>query len=330
MLILTKSVLALMIGFILSAILGLIIIPYLRKLKVGQRISIYVGESHKKKAGTPTMGGFIFILSTLITILTLAIFNKITVTDDLIIVICVFIGYAILGFLDDYLSIKRKDNEGLTTMQKLFGQVIIALVFFYIYMKGGAEPIVWVHTLGIKVNLGWFYGIFVLLMLVGMSNAVNITDGLDGLAGGLSAISFLALGLITWGSDWISSYQTLAIFCFVLVGAIIGFLLYNTYPAKVFMGDTGALCLGATMAAIALLTSHEVTLFIVGGVFIVETLSDIIQYVSVKLTRRKVFLMTPLHHHFEKLGWVENDIVKLFWTVGLILSMFAIAFGVWI
>jgi phospho-N-acetylmuramoyl-pentapeptide-transferase len=330
MLILAKSVLALMIGFILSAFLGLIIIPYLRKLKFGQRISIYVGESHKKKAGTPTMGGFIFILSTLITIFALAIFNKITITDDLIIVLSVFAGYAILGFADDYLSVKRKDNEGLTTIQKLFGQVIIALVFFYIYMKSGAEPIIWIHTLGIKLDLGWLYGIFVLLMLVGMSNAVNITDGLDGLSGGLSAISFLALGLITWGSDWIGGHETLAIFCFVLVGAIVGFLLYNTYPAKIFMGDTGSLCLGATMATVAILTSHEVTLFIIGGVFIIETLSDIIQYVSIKLTRKKVFLMTPLHHHFEKLGWIENDIVKLFWTVGLMLAMFAIAFGVWI
>jgi len=330
MLILTKSVFAMMIGFIIATVLGLFIIPVLRQMRAGQRISIYVGETHQKKAGTPTMGGLIFILSTLITIFALIVLDKIELTDNLIIVLIVFIGYAILGFLDDYLSIKRKDNEGLTTMQKLFGQVAIALAFFYILMRSGAEPVVWIYTLNIRLNLGWLYGIFILFMLVGMSNAVNITDGLDGLAAGLSTISFLTLGLISWGAGWISGHESLAVFSFVLSGALLGFLVYNTNPAKVFMGDTGALCLGATLASVAILTHYEVTLLIIGGVFIIETLSVIIQYISVKLTRKKLFLMTPLHHHFEKLGWNERDIVKLFWIVGLILSMLSITFGVWI
>ncbi|MGI6325344.1 MAG: phospho-N-acetylmuramoyl-pentapeptide-transferase [Bacilli bacterium] len=330
MLMMAKSVFAMMIGFMLSTGLGLFLIPVLKRMRIGQRISIYVGESHKKKEGTPTMGGLIFIIPTLITTLLLVLFDKIEISDNLVIIILVMMGYAILGFLDDYLSLKRADNEGLTTMQKLFGQVIIALVFFYILMRGGAEPIVWIHTLGIKVNLGWFYGIFILLVLVGMSNAVNITDGLDGLTGGLSVISFLTFGLICWGADWIMSHDAMAIFCFILAGSILGFLVYNTHPAKVFMGDTGALCLGATLAAVAILARYEVTLFIVGGVFMIETLSDIIQYISIRLRGRKVFLMTPLHHHFEKLGWSEQDIVKLFWIIGLILAMCSLTFGIWI
>ncbi len=330
MLILAKSVFAMMIGFSLATVLGLFIIPILKQMKVGQRISIYLADAHRKKAGTPTMGGLIFIISTLIAIFVLILFDKLTLTDNLLIVLVVFIGYAILGFLDDYLSIKRKNNEGLTTRQKLFGQVLIALIFFYILVASGAEPIIWIYTLNIRINLGWLYGVFILLMLVGMSNAVNITDGLDGLAGGLSTIAFLTLGIISWGAGWIAGNESLAIFSFVLSGAILGFLVYNSNPAKVFMGDTGALCLGATLASIAILTRYELTLLIISGVFIIETLSVIIQIISVKLTKKKVFLMSPLHHHFEKLGWQERDIVKLFWIVGLMLSMLSLTFGVWI
>ncbi|MGI6309412.1 MAG: phospho-N-acetylmuramoyl-pentapeptide-transferase [Bacilli bacterium] len=330
MLILAKSVFAMMIGFIIAVVLGLIIIPYLKKLKLNQRISIYVGATHHKKAGTPTMGGLIFVGATLITMVAFLIFDKVALTDNLFIVLMVFIGYAFLGFLDDYLSIKKEDNEGLTTLQKLFGQFIIALLFYYIFMRSGAEPLLWVHTLGIKIDLKWLYGVFILLMLVGMSNAVNITDGLDGLAAGLSVLSFMALGLISWGAGWLMGHEDIAIFCFVLCGSLMGFLLFNTNPARVFMGDMGALALGATMAAIAILAHYEITILIVGGVFIIEIMSVIIQYTSIKLRRKKVFLMSPLHHHFEELGWTEGDIVKLFWVVGLLLAMISITFGVWI
>mgnify|MGYP000859459819 CR=1 FL=1 len=178
--------------------------------------------------------------------------------------------------------------------------------------------------------MGWFYGFFILFVLVGASNAVNITDGLDGLAGGLSAIAFLSFGLISWGAGWAAGYQEIAILCFIIVGSLIGFLIYNSYPAKVFMGDTGSLALGATLATIAIITGHEITLIAVGGVFVIETLVDIIQIISVKYFGKKVFLMAPLHHHFEKLGWEERDIVKLFWVIGFILGMAGIAFGVWI
>lgn len=330
MLVLTKAILALMIGFIISVIFGLVVVPVLRNMKVSQHVSVFVQKIHKGKDGTPTMGGLIFIVPTLVTIAILLALDKISFSENLFIVLFVFIAYALLGFIDDYLIIKRKNNIGLTEFQKLFGQLIIALVFFYIFIKSGHEPILDIHTLGIELNMGWLYGIFLLFVLVASSNAVNITDGLDGLAGGLSAIAFLAFGIISWGSTWVAGYQDIAVFCFVLVGSILGFLVYNTYPAKVFMGDTGSLSLGATLAAIAILTDHEITLIIVAGVFVLETLVCIIQMLAGRYLGKRIFLMAPLHHHLEKLGWKETDIVKLFWTFGLILCMAAIIFSVWI
>lgn len=326
MLLLTKAVFAVMIGFLLSSLLGLVLIPWLRKMKVGQRISIFVGESHKRKEGTLTMGGIIFILATVITMVALLITNKVDYTSNLGIVLLVFIGYGIIGFLDDYLSIKKKNNEGLTTYQKLLMQVLIAIYFFFIYMKNGGQTSFTVGTLHIDIELGWIYGLFILLVLVGASNAINLTDGLDGLAGGLSAIAFVAFSLISL----MVGYEDIGIFGLILCGSLLGFLVFNTYPAKIFMGDMGSLALGGTMGSIAILTHREVTLVVVAGVFVIETLSVIIQTISVQLFHRKVFLMTPIHHHFEKLGWREPDIVKLFWIFGLILAMSGIIFGVWL
>lgn len=330
MLILTKSILSMMIGFILSVIAGLILIPLLKKLKVRQNVSVFLKKTHHDKDGTPTMGGLIFIIPTMLTMIFLLVTGKVAFSENLFIVMFVFAAYALLGFLDDYLSIKRGHNEGLTELQKLCGQLVIALIFFYIYMKSGSHPVLDIHTLGIRIDMGWFYGIFLLFVLVASSNAVNLTDGLDGLAGGLSLMAFLAFALISWNSDWAVGSSDIAVFCFVLVGSLFGFLLYNTHPAKVFMGDTGSLALGGTLASIAIVTDHELTLVIVAGVFVIETLTCIIQMVSIALFHKKVFLMAPLHHHFEKLGWDERDVVKLFWTIGLILSMAAIGFGVWI
>ncbi len=330
MLILAKAVLALMIGFIISVIFGFVLIPFLKKLKIKQQVSVFLAQKHKDKEGTPTMGGLIFIIPTIVTIIILLLMGKIEFSENLFIVMFVFIGYAILGFIDDFLIIRKHNNEGLTEIQKLFGQLFIALVFFFIFMKSGNEPVLDVHTLGIRIDMGWFYGIFLLFILVASSNAVNLTDGLDGLAGGLSVMTFLAFGLISWNSNWVSGSEDIAIFCFVLVGSLLGFLVYNTHPAKVFMGDTGSLSLGATLASVAIITSHEITLVIVAGVFIIETLVCIIQMISVMYFHKKIFLMAPLHHHFEKLGYKEQDIVKGFWVVGAILSMMAIAFGVWI
>lgn len=326
MLLLTKAVFAIMIGFLFSVVLGLILLPLLRKLKVGQRISSYVGYSHRQKEGTPTMGGLIFIIPTVLITLGLLITDKIPYSDNIAIVLVVFLGFAIIGFLDDFLSLKKHNNEGLTTYQKLLGQVIISTIFFYIYMKNGGQTSFVVGTLGIDIELTWLYGLFILFILIGASNAVNLTDGLDGLAGSLSAVAFIAFALISF----VVGFEDIGIFCLVLVGSLIGFLVYNTHPAKVFMGDTGSLALGGVMGAVAILTHRELTLLVVAGVFVIETLSVILQVFWLRVFHKKLFLMTPLHHHFEKLGWQETDIVKLFVVFGLLLAMGGIIFGVWL
>ncbi len=330
MLILAKSLLALMTAFIIAVTFGLIAIPLLKKLKVKQSISVFLNKLHNEKKGVPTMGGIIFIIPTIVSIIILIILGKLEFSNNLFIILFVFIGYAFLGFLDDYLIIRRNNNQGLTQFQKLLGQTIIALVFFIIYMKSGREPILNIHSLGIKINMGWLYGIFILFILVASSNAVNLTDGLDGLAGGLSVISFLSFGIISLGSTWIAGSEEIGIFCFILVGALLGFLIYNSHPAKVIMGDTGSLSLGATLGAVAIITNHEISLIVVAGVFIIETLSVIIQVASYKTFHKRVFLMSPLHHHFEKLGWSETDIVRMFYVFGMLLGMGAVIYGVWI
>ena len=207
-------------------------------------------------------------------------------------------------------------------------QVIISVVFFYLFMRSGNEPLLWIHTLNIKINIGWYYGLFILLVLVASSNAVNLTDGLDGLAGGLSIIAFLAFGIITWNTGWLEGYEDIAIFIFILIGSLLSFLLFNLNPAKVFMGDTGSLALGATLGSLAIITRHELLLIIIGIVFVLETLSCVIQRLYYKFTKKRIFPMTPIHHTFEKLGWKEIDIVRLFWVIGLIGAMVSIAFGV--
>lgn len=326
MLLLTKAIFVIMIGFLSSAILGLVMVPLLKKMRVGQRISVFVGETHRKKEGTPTMGGLIFIIPTLLATLLLIITGKISYTSNLGIVLLVFIGYTFIGFLDDFLSIKKGNNEGLTVYQKLFMQVLIAIGFFYIYMRNGGQTAWVVGTLKIDLELGWLYGLAILFVLVGASNAVNLTDGLDGLAGGLSAIAFIAFALISLSVG----FEDIGLFSLMLVGSLMGFLVYNMHPAKVFMGDTGSLALGAVMGAIAILTHRELTLLVVASIFVIETLSVILQTFWVVVFKKKLFLMTPLHHHFEKLGWCETDIVKLFWVLGLVLAMAGIIFGVWV
>ena len=330
MLTLTKSLFALMIGFIISTMFGVILIPFLKQIRAGQRINVYV-DAHRRKAGTPTMGGFIFIVPCLITVLILLFTGKMAYSINLFIILFVMISYAMIGFMDDYISLKNNTNKGLSQVQKLLLQFVVAVVFYILFRHfGDGDSVLRVTFFNFEWNLSWFYGAFILFLLVGTSNAVNLTDGLDGLAGGLAAISFLAYGLISWGSYWISGYQDIGIFCFILVGCIMGFLVFNTSPAKVFMGDTGSLALGATLATVAILTSHEFSLAVIGGIFVIETLSVIIQISSVVVFKKKVFLMSPIHHHFERLGWSEGDIVKLFWIGGFILGLLALIYGVWL
>ncbi len=329
MLILAKSILGLMLAFFIAVVLGFILIPFLRSLNVKQSISSFTAFAHASKNGTPTIGGLIFIIPTIITMIFLYLRGSVGLGHRISIILFVFVSYALLGFVDDFLKVKAKNNDGLSIPTKLFVQVIIALIFFYIYMQGGGDAKLAITSLGINMDLGWLYGLFILFLLVGSSNAVNLTDGLDGLAGGLSLIAFLSFGILSWGTTWIAENEDIAIFCFVLVGSILGFLVYNTHPAKVFMGDTGSLALGSTLAAIAILTKHELSLALIGGVFVIEALSSIIQLTAIKRYHRKVFLMAPIHHHFEKLGYKETDIVKGFLIVGFALGMIAIYYGVW-
>lgn len=326
MLTLTKAVFTVMLGFLSSIFLGLVLIPMLKKMNIGQRISIFVGENHREKQGTPTMGGLIFIIPTVLITIFLVLTGKLTWHWSLFLTLLVFVCYALIGFLDDFLSIKKKDNEGLTTYQKLFLQLLVAVAFFYIYIKNGGSTALVVSTLHINIEMGWMYGLFILFILIGSSNAVNLTDGLDGLAGSLSAVAFIAFAMISL----MVGFEDIGYFTLILTGSIMGFLIFNMHPAKVFMGDTGSLALGATMASIAIIVHREVTLLVVAGVFVIETLSVILQVIWLFLFKRKLFLMTPLHHHFEKLGWSEVDIVKAFLVVGLTLAMAGIFFGVWL
>lgn len=323
-----KSVMAILIGFIIAVIFGYLLIPLLRKMHAGQNISVYLKRSHSKKQGTPTMGGFIFIVPGVFTILLLIFLDKIHFSYTMLIILFTLVSYTLIGFADDYLIIKKKNNKGLSQSTKLLLQTIVAIIFFYLFMKGGNEPLLWVHTLHIKWDIGFFYGLFILFVLVAASNAVNLTDGLDGLAGGLSLICFVTFGIISWHTGWLDGYEDIAILAFVMVGALLGFLVFNVNPAKVFMGDTGSLALGATLGAYAIMTRHEVLLVLIGIVFVLETLSCIIQIVYYKLTHKRFFPMTPIHHTFEKLGMQEKTIVKMFWIVGIIASTIALIYGV--
>lgn len=330
MLILAKSILGLMLGFVLALIAGFILIPLLKKLHIGQSVSHLINARHLKKDGTPTIGGLIFIIPTILIMLLLYFRKSVDLSPNLIILMFVFLSYGLLGFVDDFLKVRYHNNKGLPTLVKLALQTIIAIVFYIIFKNNGGESTLVITSLGLNINLGWAYGLFILLVLVGTTNAVNITDGLDGLAGGLSALAFMAYGVIAWGTTWLSGYQDIAIFSFVLVGSLIGFLFFNAYPAKVFMGDTGSLALGAALATIAILTRHELSLILIGGVFVVETLSSLIQIIAIRKFHTKVFKKAPLHHHFEELGWAETDIVRVFWTAGFLLSMIGIIYGVWL
>lgn len=324
-----KCILSTMVGLILSLLTGFFLLPILQEKKFHQRLSIYLEEKHHSKENVPTMGGLIFILPTVSYLLFLVFFQKIEMSYNLFIAIFAFVGYALIGLVDDYLIIYRKNNKGLSEMMKLLLQILLAIFLFYYFMKAGNEPLLWIHTLGFKWNIGWYYGLFILLVLISSSNAVNITDGLDGLAGGLSAIAFFTLGIITMMTGWLEGYQEIAIFLFTLVGSLIGFLFFNVNPAKIFMGDTGSLALGALLGMIAILTRHEVLLLVIGVVFVIETLTCVIQRFYYKLTKKRIFPITPIHHTFERY-MPEREVVKIFWVVGLLASLISLLFGVWI
>ncbi|MFU0790858.1 phospho-N-acetylmuramoyl-pentapeptide-transferase [Virgibacillus proomii] len=310
------------IAFLITVLLSPIFIPFLRRLKFGQSIREEGPKSHMKKTGTPTMGGIMIVFSIVITSLIMAWkTNPVGVSYELWILLFVLVGYGLLGFLDDFIKIIKKRNLGLTSKQKLLGQLIIALIVFFVLRYQGFPTYISIPGTTIQLELGWGYAILIIFMLVGSSNAVNLTDGLDGLLAGTAAIAFGAFGILAWYGF---PQNEVTIFALAVVGALLGFLVFNAHPAKVFMGDTGSLALGGAIAAIAILTKLEIVLVIVGGVFVIETLSVIIQVISFKTTGKRVFKMSPLHHHYELLGWSEWRVVTTFWLVGLVFAALGI------
>ncbi|MGG2952537.1 phospho-N-acetylmuramoyl-pentapeptide-transferase [Geobacillus stearothermophilus] len=317
-------VIAMAVSFLVTVILSPLFIPFLRRLKFGQSIREEGPKSHQKKSGTPTMGGIMILLSIVAT--TLWMTSRLAVLSvETYLLLLVTVGYGVLGFLDDMIKVVMKRNLGLTSRQKFIGQLIIAVVFFFVYRQSGFSTEVHIPGTGWSFDLGWAYGVLLLLMLVGGSNAVNLTDGLDGLLAGTAAIAFGAYAVLAWNQG----QYDVAVFCVAVVGAVLGFLVFNAHPAKVFMGDTGSLALGGAIAAVAVLTKLELLLIIIGGVFVIETLSVIIQVASFKTTGRRVFRMSPLHHHYELVGWSEWRVVVTFWVVGLLFAMLGIYIEVW-
>ena len=311
------------VAFLISVALSPIFIPFLRRLKFGQSIRDEGPKSHQKKSGTPTMGGIVIFISIMLT--SIIMMFKFQKSPETYLLLLVTFGYGLIGFLDDYIKVVKKRNLGLTSKQKLVGQFIIAVAFFIIAKGQGFDTRLMIPGTEIKFDLHWVYFILVLFMLIGASNAVNLTDGLDGLLAGTAAIAFGAYSIIAFAQE----QYTIAIFCMAVVGAVLGFLVFNAHPAKVFMGDTGSLALGGALAAVSILTKTELLLVIIGGMFVIETLSVIIQVVSFKTRGKRVFKMSPLHHHYELCGWSEWRVVVTFWSVGLLFAVLGIYIGVW-
>ncbi|WP_282033514.1 phospho-N-acetylmuramoyl-pentapeptide-transferase [Metabacillus indicus] len=312
-------------GFLISVLISPIFIPFLRRLKFGQSIRDEGPKSHQKKSGTPTMGGIMIILSVIVTTIVMS-YKFAEPSVEMYLLLFVTFGYGLLGFLDDFIKVVMKRNLGLTSKQKLLGQVIIAFIFYIVFRQFGFSSEVRIPGTELGVDLGWAYVLLIVFMLVGGSNAVNLTDGLDGLLSGTAAIAFGAFAVLAWNQ----SQYDVAIFSVAVVGAVLGFLVFNAHPAKVFMGDTGSLALGGAIVTIAILTKLEILLVLIGGVFVIETLSVIIQVISFKTTGKRVFKMSPLHHHYELTGWSEWRVVVTFWSVGLIFAVLGIYVEVWL
>ena len=288
-----------------TLILGYFAIPLARKYKARQSIREEGPRSHRAKAGTPTMGGLFMILAAVIVIL----WNHLLDTPALWLLFLT-IGHGILGFLDDFIKAEKKRNLGLTAKQKLLGQLILSVLFCWGCIETLHLPlsisIPFLHT---ELSIGSFYYIFVILVLIGGSNAVNLTDGLDGLASGCCVVAFFAYGVYCY----LHGLHNLGYFITILAGACIGFLFFNYHPAKIFMGDTGSLALGGAIAGVSVITRTELLLLFLGIIFVLEALSVIIQVTSFKMTGKRVFKMSPLHHHFELCGWSEVRVVWSFW-----------------
>ncbi|QAT40009.1 phospho-N-acetylmuramoyl-pentapeptide-transferase [Clostridium sp. JN-9] len=309
-----KIVYSILVAFFISILQGPIIIPILHKLKFGQNIREEGPESHRKKTGTPTMGGIIFILSTIITIL--LVVRK--ANDEAMVALYALIAFGFIGFLDDFLKILHKKNLGLRAYQKLILLTIVSCIFaYYAATNANIGTSIIIPFLRKSVNLGWFYVPFIVFYLVAVTNAVNLTDGLDGLASSVTIIVITFFAMVSFGTG----HTTLAIFCAILAGALLGFLRYNAFPAQIFMGDTGSLALGGAVAVVALILKLPLMILIVGGIYVIEAASVVIQVTSFKLTGKRVFKMSPIHHHFELSGWHETKVVSVFAITTIILCL---------
>lgn len=292
-------------SLVITLVLGKIGIPLLRRLHAQQSIREDGPQAHLAKAGTPTMGGLFMLLAMVISVLIFSPFHMATW-----VLLFLTLGHGLLGFLDDFIKSVKKRNLGLTAKQKLLGQIIMSAIFCYIATETLVVPTtVWIPLTNITLDLGWFYYVLVFVIIVGTTNAVNLTDGLDGLAAGTSAAAAIAYTVI----GMLAFQTSVAFFGIVLCGAVLGFLYFNANPAKVFMGDTGSLALGGAFAGMAILTKTELLLIIIGGIFVMEALSVIIQVASFKTRGVRVFKMSPIHHHFELSGWSEQKVVSRFW-----------------
>ena len=309
----TEMILPIASGFGITVATMPLFIGYFQIKKYGQEILEEGPNWHQAKAGTPTMGGTVFLIAIIISALWVAVWQQ-ALTPALWISLFILLVYGGLGFLDDFIKIFRKRNMGLNSKQKLIGQIIGGIIFYAVLVSEGATNTV--NVFGYDLHLSFLYGLFVIVWLVGFSNAVNLTDGIDGLVSGLGAISFATYAIIAWNQQ----QHDILILCLSVVGALIGFFGYNHKPAKIFMGDVGSLALGGLLATISILLHQEWTLLLIGLVYIVETLSVMIQVTSFKLTGKRVFKMSPIHHHFEMVGWSEWKIDGIFWLISLLFS----------
>lgn len=301
--------LALIVSYAGSTIMGPKLIPYLQKLKFGQSIREEGPKSHYKKAGTPTMGGFLFLGGLLLAMILMRAFDEV----GLYMLFAIF-GFGALGFLDDYIKVVLKRNLGLRAWQKLAGQFVVSIVLA-VWGASIFGTEIFVPFIDVHYDLGILYYPFVVLVAIATTNAVNLTDGLDGLAGSVSTLVIGFFGLVAVSLRNVSLLAA----AIGLIGGLGGFLRYNRYPAKVFMGDTGSLALGGAVAGFAFATGMPLMIPIVGGIYFAETLSVIIQVVSFKTTGKRVFKMSPLHHHYELSGWSETKIVGVFYMITLAL-----------
>ena len=310
-------VLTLVSSFLITFLLMPSLIRYFQAKKEGQQIRKEGPKWHAKKAGTPTMGGLLFIISAVVTILWVAAWRGF-IDNTLWALLFTLVAFGLIGMWDDSIKIFHHQNEGFKAWQKALCQVIVAMIFTVIYQHEGFQ-------MGFgNSQLGWLYGFFIIFWMVGFSNAVNLTDGLDGLVSGLGIISFLAYFIIALVGINNPGYPEIALFCLAMIGTLAGFFPFNHKPAKIFMGDMGSLAIGASLAAVSLLLHHEWSLLVIGIVYVCETASVMLQVASFKLTGKRIFKMSPIHHHFEMCGWSEWKIDIVFWLVGLVAAVIAV------